>query len=370
MGDVQAHVQDLVERRIGSGDERGVQVAAYVGGQLLVDVVAGVADPGTGRPVEHDTPFYNYSIGKGAMSTLVHQQVDCGTFDYDTRVADLWPAFTGHGKERITVRHVLTHAAGVPALPAGCTVEDICSWSGMTAALERAEPWWEPGTQVGYHAYTFGYLAGEIVRRATGRPLADVLRDDLAAPLGHPDEIWFGVPPEQTARLAVLEDAPSEGDWTAQLPPDLPMFKASPAAVFPTAALGNDPRVIAADIPAGGKVSARAIAKMYAALLGEVDGVRLVSQERLAELSAVGSSGVDLVFGNDSTWALGYAMGLPGVADDSRSVFGMAGAGGSWAGADVARGLSLAVTKNVLSNDFETVEAVARVLTAAVDGPG
>jgi CubicO group peptidase (beta-lactamase class C family) len=153
------------------------------------------------------------------------------------------------------------------------------------------------------------------------------------------------------------------------IPDDAPMFRAAPVHVFPTAALGNDPRVVAADIPAGGKVSARAIAKMYAALLGEVDGVRLVSPRRLAELSALGACGRDEVFGNESAWALGYGRGLP-WADDSTaagsSVFGMAGAGGSWAGADPERGLALAVTKNTLTNDFNAVGRVGRVVFGAV----
>jgi CubicO group peptidase (beta-lactamase class C family) len=152
------------------------------------------------------------------------------------------------------------------------------------------------------------------------------------------------------------------------MPADLPMFRAGPMSLFPTAGLGNDPRVVGADIPAGGKVSARAIAKMYAALLGEVDGVRLVSPGRLAELSAVGSQGTDQVFGNESAWALGYALGLPLAEEGDTSasrVFGMAGAGGSWAGGDLDRGLALAITKNVVSDDFETVRRVVRLVVEA-----
>ena len=366
MSDVQAQVQQAADDLVASGSERGLQVAAYVDGELAVDVVAGMADAATGREVASDTVFYNYSIGKGAMATLVHQQVDAGLIGYDTRVVDLWPELGAHGKEAITVRHVLTHAAGVPGLPSGTTVDDVCSWSTMTRALEEAEPWWPPGAAVGYHAYTFGYLAGEIVRRATGRRLADVLREDLATPLGHPDEIWFGMPPDASHRLAVLEDAPSDVDWLAQIPADSPFLKAAPIAVMPTAELGNDPRVIAADIPAGGKVSARAIAKMYAALCGEADGVRLVSEQRSAELTALGSQGTDQVFGNESSWALGYALGWPWDEGGSDRVIGMAGAGGSWAGVDVDRRVSLAVTKNVLSNDFDAVQRIGELVLGSV----
>jgi len=138
----------------------------------------------------------------------------------------------------------------------------------MIRALENAELWWEPGTKIGYHAYTFGYLAGEIVRRSTGRPFAEVLRERIAAPLGFPDELFFGMPEDKRGSLVTLVDAPSEVDWsTMQLLEDLPMFRAAPMSLFPNADLGNDPGVVGADIPAGGKTSARAIAKMYAALL-------------------------------------------------------------------------------------------------------
>ncbi|MEP6817265.1 MAG: serine hydrolase domain-containing protein [Marmoricola sp.] len=371
MNDLQHNVQELLDELVDSGVERGMQVAAYVEGQPVVDAVAGVANPATGRKVESDTVFYNFSIGKGAMATLVHQQVEAGAIGYDTPVAEVWPEFAAHGKQAVTVRHVLTHSAGVPGIPVDSGIDDVCAWDTMVCSLEQAELWWEPGTRVGYHAYTFGYLAGEIVRRVTGRPLASVLREDLASPLGHPDEIWFGVPANETHRLAVLEDAPSDIDWPPKdMPTDLPMYKAGPMALFPTAALGNDPRVIAADIPAGGKVSARAIARMYAALLGEVDGVRLVSPERLAELSTLGAAGTDQVFGNQCSWALGYALGLPleeaGDTSGSR-VIGMAGAGGSWAGADLDRGLALAITKNVVGNDFDAVRRVVTLVFGALE---
>jgi hypothetical protein len=294
MTDIQETVATVADELVGSGAERGLQVAAYVGQQPVVDVAAGVADPGTGRPVRPGTLFYNWSIGKGATATLVHRLVDAGQLAYDTPVAEVWPEFaatdpattrpprgpreaadprriTKHGKQAITVRQVLNHSAGVPGLPPDVTLESVCSWPAMVAALEDAEPWWEPGTKVGYHAYTFGHLAGEIVRRVTGRALGDVL-GDLTAAIGLPGEIRYGIGPDETVDLAVLEDAPSEGDWTAELPDDLPMLRAAPRALLPTAAFGNDPRVVAADIPAGAKVTARALARMYAGWLGPVDG--------------------------------------------------------------------------------------------------
>lgn len=256
----------------------------------------------------------------------MHKEVDRGAFGYDTPVVELWPEFGAHGKESVTVRHVLTHTAGLPGIPLESTTSDISTWDTMIRALENAELWWEPGTKIGYHAYTFGYLAGEIVRRSTGRPFAEVLRERIAAPLGFPDELFFGMPEDKRGSLVTLVDAPSEVDWsTMQLLEDLPMFRAAPMSLFPNADLGNDPGVVGADIPAGGKTSARAIAKMYAALLAEVNGLRLISPEGLEQAATLAVEGKDEVFGNQVRWTLGYALGGPSVEERSETMFGMGG---------------------------------------------
>ncbi|HKV30457.1 MAG TPA: serine hydrolase domain-containing protein [Candidatus Dormibacteraeota bacterium] len=366
MSDAQKQVQDAIDQLVESGTERGIQVAVYRGADLVVDAVAGIADPESGRPVTPDTPFYNFSIGKGAASTVAHVLAERGLFDYDTPVVALWPEFGTHGKESVTVRHVLNHTAGVPGIPLDTTIEDVCNWDKMCAAIADEELWWEPGTKVGYHAYTFGYIVGEIVRRATGKRISQVLREDVAGPLGVPDEIYFGMPQSEQHRLARLEDAPSAGPMP-EMPPDLPMFKAGPMATFPNATMGNRTDVLGADIPAGGKVSARAIARLYAALMTEVDGIRLISAERLREVTAVSASGTDEVFGNPSTWGLGYAIGgLGSAAQHSNTVFGVGGAGGSFACGDTATGISFAITKNRLSPDFSTATQLSQLVSNAI----
>ncbi len=209
----------------------------------------------------------------------------------------------------------------------------------MCAGIADAESWWEPGTKSAYHAWTFGYIIGEIVRRATGKPISQVLREDVAPPLGIADELYFGVPASELGRLARLEDMEGMADFLAALPDDSPFFKWAPRTVSANAEFGNRPDVLMADIPAGGKMSARAMARMYAALLGEVDGVRLVSPEHLRVISAVAFSGVDQIMGNPCVWVLGYAVGRPGTSpQETSTVFGMAGAGGSYAYADTAMG--------------------------------
>src|SRR5436309_7111528 len=271
---IQGQVQKAIDEMVESGRERGLQVAVYHRGQQIVDAVAGVADPATRRPYTSETPVYCYSVVKAAASTLVHMLVERGRFGYDTPVAELWPEFAAHGKDRVKVRHVLNHTAGVPGIPLTTTIEDLCDWDKMCTAIADAELWWEPGTKIGYHAYTFGYITGEIIRRVTGRPISEVLREEISGPLGIEKELYFGMPRSEHARLAVQEDAPMPpGFQMPEMPPDLPMFKAAPMSLMPNAAFGNRPDTLAADIPAGGKASARAIARMYAAMLGTVGGV-------------------------------------------------------------------------------------------------
>ncbi len=145
------------------------------------------------------------------------------------------------------------------------------------------------------------------------------------------------------------------------------MFKAGPMSLYPTAELWNRTDILSADIPAGGKTTARAIARMYAALLNEVDGVRLISPERLRQATAVSSSGMDAVFGMPTTWALGFSIGrLGSTAQDSPTAFGVGGAGGSFAYGDTATGIAFAVTKNRLTQDFSAATQLSQLVSKVV----
>lgn len=360
MGDMQRRVQQVIDRLVESGAERGLQVAVYRDGEQIVDAVAGVADPATGRPVTSGTPFYCFSAGKAMTATIVHMLVERGVFGYDTPIAELWPQFGAHGKEKVTIRHVLTHTAGVPTLPPDVTVKDVCDWQKMCDALADASLHWEPGTKLGYHAYTFGYLLGEVVRRATGKPISQVLREEVAEPLGVAGELYFGVPEADLGRLARLEEPADKTEMFARLPADAPMFTPAPRAVFPNAEFGNRPDVLQADLPAGGKMSARAIARLYAALLGGLDDVRLISPQRLTELTTVAVEGTDQFMGGESAMSLGFGIGHP--VTGAQTVFGWAGVGGTYACADIATGMAFALTKNRLSMDFATLAAVTEAV--------
>jgi CubicO group peptidase (beta-lactamase class C family) len=362
--ELQQQVQEAIDQLVESGVERGLQVAVYRDGRQVVDAVAGVADPDTGWLITPDTPFFSYSIGKGVAATVLHVLAERGVLGYDTRIVELWPEFGTHGKEATTVRHALSQSAGVPGLPSGLTVDDLCDWEKMCAIIADAEPWWEPGTKIGYHALTWGYIVGEIVRRATGTPISQLLWEEVAGPLGVGDELFFAVPESERHRLARLEDAERGEEMFGELPEDSPILKIGPDV---SAADANRDSFLSANVPAGGTVTARAVARMYAALLGEVDGVRLISPARLSEVSAVAMSGTDQIFGFPTTWGLGYAIGqFMSNAEATPQMFGVGGVGGSHAYADRATGTTFALTKNRLAPNFDTAEQIAEIAAKAV----
>ncbi|MEW9529417.1 serine hydrolase domain-containing protein [Microbispora sp. NPDC049125] len=344
MTDPQAAARKLIDGIVSAGRETGMQVAAYLHGEPVVSACAGLADPASGRPVEERTLFNSWSAGKGPVSTVVHVLAERGLLSYDTRVADLWPDFGVHGKGGVTIAHVLAHTAGVPQAPEGLTVAGLADWDGVCARIAALTPLWEAGTATGYHALTFGYVLGEVVRRATGRPIAQVLREDVAGPLGVAEELFFGVPASQLGRVARLDD----GNWDAAVarrPPDSPFFTAAPPALQAGPELGNRPDYLTTDVPSAGTMTARALARMFAALIGEVDGVRLISPERAGLVSTVVTAAPDLVLGAPVPKGLGYFMGLPEMGGHARA-FGCKGSGGAVAFADPEHGFAFALTHN------------------------
>ncbi|GIF48002.1 CubicO group peptidase (beta-lactamase class C family) [Asanoa ferruginea] len=371
MSDIERQVAEVVERLVDDGAERGVQVAVYRHGEQIVDVAAGEAD--AGRPVTADTLFHVTSTGKGVTSTVLHTLVSDDVLTYDLPIVDVWPEFGVNGKDRATLRDALTHSVGVPAVPVDTTPEDLCDWDRMCALIAGATPWWEPGTRTGYHPHTFGFILGEIVRRATGKTISTVLRERVAEPLGVGRELFFGVPQDDLDRVARHEDAAGmtiTPDMAASMAETVPFFRvldgwtAAPLGAMPDAAYCNRRDVLTADIPAGGVMSARAIARMYAALLGPVDGVRLLSPSRLREVTTVAASGTDAVIGFPARRGLGFDLGFQGALG-SATLFGMAGSSGTAAYADPATGVVVAVAKNrVTAGDYATFGAVSAVVAA------
>ncbi|AUH45050.1 serine hydrolase [Streptomyces sp. CMB-StM0423] len=355
---LQQQVQGVLDELVDSGAETGLQVAVHHRGALVVDAVAGVADSQTGRGVTPETPFFSFSAGKVMTSLIAHLLVRTGAVGYDTPVADVWPEFGARGKGTATLRHVLTHSAGVPAMPRSIGPADLADWSRVCAAIAGSEPRWPSGTATGYHSFTYGFLVGEVARRATGKPMGQLLDEWVAAPLGIDGDLYFGVPGTDLARLARLEDASPppvarpDGDDDAVL---------APWELQPTAAMGNSHEILQADIPSVGTFTARGIAAMNAAVL---DG-RLIGADQLAELTAVAFEGTDQVFGNDARLALGYPLGRIGTRpDETPTTFGWVGGGGSYVYADTATGTSFAMTKTRLTPHVDTARRLADITAA------
>jgi CubicO group peptidase (beta-lactamase class C family) len=354
-------IDALLDALLGSGAEVGLQVVVIRAGSVLVDAARGVADLRTGAPVGHDTLFWAGSTAKGVASTVAHVLVDRGELADDMRVVDVWPEFGAHGKDATTLRHVLLHTAGVPGLPAGTTAADLCDWDHMCAVVAGAEPWWEPGTRFGYHAKTFGYLLGEILRRATGAPISTLLRDHVTGPLGVADEVHFGVPESLVPRVARQVACGDPAD--ARPAPGSPLDRAMPPGVVPDADYANRADLLTSDIPSEGTMSARGVARLYSALLGHVDGVPLVSPARRAAMAAITFEGRDEVMGFPTSWAFGYGPARPSGRGRPGSTFGMIGMNGSAAYADIDSGVAVAVMRNrFTAGDVTTIARVDQLV--------
>jgi CubicO group peptidase (beta-lactamase class C family) len=281
-----ALVQRAIDAAIASGREVGVQVAAYHRGRLVVDTWGGLADPATQRRVDGDTLFNVYSVTKAVAATAIHILVDRGRLAYDAPVAHYWPEYAVHGKGKTTVRDVLTHRAGIPQMPEGVTPERMCDWDWMARAIADLKPLAEPGSATLYLSVTFGWILGELVRRADAqhRSLGRFVREEIAQPLGIAD-LWIGIPDEAEQRVAKQVDA------MVPVPPEYlpPLFLASmPPAVALAPPVFERPDVRRAEVAGvGGIFTARSEARFWAMLAGggELDGVRLLSKELVATLN-------------------------------------------------------------------------------------
>jgi CubicO group peptidase (beta-lactamase class C family) len=354
-------VDELLDVLIGSGAEVGIQVAVVGGGRTLVDTARGVADLRTGEPVDPGTLFWSGSTAKGVATSVAHVLLERGELSEDMRVVDVWPEFGAHGKDGVTLRHVLLHTAGVPGLPPGTSAADLCRWDHMCAVIAEAEPWWEPGTRFGYHAKTFGFVVGEILRRVTGNTISVLLRDLVTGPLGVVDEVHFGVPERLLPRVA--RQVAANGRPPAPPEPGSPLDRAMPPAVFPDADYANRSDLLMSDIPSEGTMSARGVARVYSALLGHVEGVTLVSSERLATMAAVAVSGMDEVMGFPTSWAFGYSPTRPNGRGRPGSAFGMIGMNGSGAYADIDSGVAVAVMRNrFTAGDFTALARIDQLI--------
>jgi CubicO group peptidase (beta-lactamase class C family) len=348
MRDPQKRIQLLLDALVREGRERGVQLAAYAGGVLVVDAWAGVADAATGRPVDGDTLFPVFSATKGLAATLAHLLVERGKIAYDTPLADVWPEFAAHGKRRILLRHALNHTAGLQNLPAGLTRAEMNDWETMCRLLARMEPVSPPGVEMVYHAVTYSWLVGETLRRVDGRPFARLLREEICKPLGISD-LYAGIPDAVEPRVAILDEIFAPG---AEPRPDPSQPQSVAPWMQPLHQWMNRPDTRRACIPgSNGIMSARALARHYAALVpGGVAGVELLPPHRVCEAATLQTPARIPEGAAPQRRGLGYALGGESSPMGSRaSAFGHGGYGGSIGFADPEFRLAVGFTRNFFS---------------------
>ncbi len=341
-------VNQLLNKQLLEKQHIGAQVSAYKDGEKILDTCAGTMGKHDNRPVTPDTLFLSFSTTKGVAATAIHMLVDRGKLSYTDRVSKLWPAFGQNGKERITVEQALSHQSGLHIWPENIVFDEPEDWEGMLHYIEEAKPEYSPGTSTGYHALTFGYIAAGIIQSVDGRHIKDFVREEIAKPLGVEGELMLGLPRRYWAKAATIEYE-EYAEACKAIHSDSEMGKALPMRLWmfvnsPTYTGGYNPST-------NGFFSARALARMYGVLAngGAIDGVRLVSPERVGEMGRLVTDQFDVVMGMPRAKGRGFL--LSGVGADpsygSRlTCFGHSGAGGSFAYADPEVGLSIAVTLN------------------------
>ncbi|WP_369169974.1 serine hydrolase domain-containing protein [Streptomyces sp. R28] len=367
-------VREAFARNFATLGERGAAVAVYRDGRKVVDLWAGTKDVDGTQAWQHGTAQVVRSATKGvaaAVPLLLHQR---GELDLDAPVGEYWPEFKAHGKERLLVRHVLNHRAGLPVLDRPLTPEDALDPHRGPAAVAAQAPAWEPGTDHGYHALTYGWLLDELVRRVTGRWAGEWLAAEVAGPLGL--DLWLGLPESEAGRVGRtgrvegpepvggLRSRPKRSVTEAYDDPDSLTRRAFAAITpFPDQ---NDPAYRAAALPAtNGIATAAGLARFYATLIGEVDGVRLFDPATVELARAQESAGPDLVLVVGTRFGLGYM--LHGTASPllGPGSFGHPGRGGALGFADPEAGIAFGYVTNGFRKTV-TADPRAQALIRAV----
>lgn len=380
-------VRDEFERNFRDRGEVGASVCVMVAGRTVVDLWGGVADRNTGRPWERDTIGLVWSCTKGVVALCAHILISRGLLDLDAPVARYWPEFGQGGKETISVRWLLNHQAGVPAIHRPLRTGGLFDWDYMVETLAEERPFWEPGTHQGYHAFTFGHLLGEVVRRISGRELGTFFREEIAGPLRLDFHLGLREAEEPRVALTIRPDPVPAGEtpwrFLTRLNQDPDSLQALIMRNTGLRTGEQDSRLAHASVlpSQGGITNARGLAGLYQplALGGAKDGTRLVDDQTLQAMAVVSSaSAVDAVLLVGLRFGLGFMKSsdnrraVPGATDSlilSEAAFGHAGMGGSLGFADPPAQLAFGYTMNkqgrgVLLNERgqSLVDAVYRAL--------
>ncbi len=368
-----------------AGGSGGASLCVYHRGKKVVDVWGGARDE-WGTPWGEDTMSPSFSTSKGVASTTLHALADKGLLDYDDPVAKHWPEFAQAGKEGITVRHVMAHQSGLYHLRQMLDhAEQMLDWEYVTDAIARAEPVHPPGERSGYHGLSYGFIVGEIIQRVTGQPFSRMVQEQVAEPLGL-DGLYIGAPEEALPRAArliipergfllegpvVVERAASALQWVlARFGVDTHvggLLELSPRGLSSLDFSASE--TLRAAMPShNGLFTARALAKMYAALAGggEVEGVRLLSEETVRRLSETQSRPRHAFpWPVDMAWCLGYHRPFT-TRGGPEGAFGHYGFGGSGAFAFPRHDLAVGMIVNSGSGTPFAALRMARIATAAI----
>ncbi|GAB3739490.1 serine hydrolase domain-containing protein [Microlunatus parietis] len=374
--------------------EVGAACAVYHDGRPVVDLWGGLRDSATQQPWQRDTIALVASTTKGATAICAHLLAQRGELDLDAPVINYWPEFGAAGKDEIPVRWLLSHQAGLPVIDGPLTFEDACALDPVIKALEAQRPLWRPGTEHVYHSITFGYLVGEVVRRITGRSLGTFFADEVAGPLEL--NSWIGLPEAQEPQVATIEyakpftleemtegmiatmglDAETVNRWIqAVWGEDSVQAKAgvlggalADQSHFTTRAYR------AAEFPAANlHTDARSVARMYAATVSDVDGLRLLEPstvERAIEVQTDKTrmhglpDDLDLPANRSFYMSLGFWRSCPPMPLTGPKAFGHPGSGGSVGFADPDAGIGFCYIPNLWS--FRIGEPRASSLAEAV----
>ncbi len=379
-------VREAFERNFVENGDIGAGFCLYVDGAKVVDLTGGVRDT-DGTAYDDTTLQLVFSSTKGVTATCAHLLAQRGELDLDAPVADYWPEFSAAGKADIPVRWLLSHQAGLVDVDRAMTVEEALDWTTICDALADSPPLWEPGTGYGYHAVTYGWLVGEVVRRVAGVDFGEFVRREISEPLGL--DLWVGLPDDEQHRVSPIINSGMPGlptpepagdaDSRTDAPSLVGMLDmllgegnllgralTAPGGAFTDDQVWNEARVRSAQIPAAnGVTNAASLARMYAALVSEVDGVRLLDADTLERAIAPQVSGPSTVPLLDIPFALGFMTHSPlSPLLDGRS-FGHYGAGGSLGFADPDRRVAGAYVMNAaqlaIAGDARTLGLLAAV---------
>lgn len=343
-------VRTAFEKNFTQRGEVGAAVHVILDGEPVVDLWGGASDAAGTRAWTADTLVNVWSTTKGWLALSMHMLAERGLLDFDAPVAQYWPEFAQNGKSRVLVRHILTHTAGLPAPSMKVPDEGVYEWNTMVKALEESELFWEPGTQCGYHAATFGWLNGEVLRRITGMSVGEFLRSQISGPLGA--DVFVGLSAQEQERTAETIPPPS----LARL-----VFRAAVAlgGRAKKMAFTNPPRPFEAtntrrwreaEIPSSnGHASARGLARIYAplALGGQVGDLRLLSTTSVERAGHEQFRMKDIVTGTWDRRTLGFMLPEPEMGDPRPlTAFGHPGMGGSIGFADPPRRLAMGYVMN------------------------